>query len=155
MKPPTNSRRKLTIQDVPVAIRPRKNGHTIPTEIPVEVIETRADEMNDVINAGFHVTGKPNLFGVLVVETYEPAGPSSPDPRVDRYLAPIRRAKLEAERRGQLKRLAAAQRRLDPPWWSRIYKALFAKRPRFVRPGQLPTARLRVVCRSPRGTGSP
>ena len=43
---------------------------------------------------------------------------------LEAYLAPIRQAKLEAERRKQLQRLTEAQRRLYPPWWSRLRAAM-------------------------------
>ena len=72
----------------------------------------------------FRVIGESFPIGVLVAETYEPEGPWSPDLRVDRYLAPIRQAKLDEQRREQLQRLIEAQRRLYPPWWSRLRAAM-------------------------------
>jgi len=79
------------------------------------------DESMDV---DFRMIGESFPLGVLVAEPYEPEGPWSPDPRVDRYLAPIRQAKLNEKRREQLRRLIEAQRRLYPPWWSRLCAAM-------------------------------
>lgn len=79
------------------------------------------DEPTDV---EYRVIGESFPNGVLVAETYEPEGPWSPDPRIDRRLAPIRRANLEAERRNQIWRLVQEQRRLYPPWWFRIRTAI-------------------------------
>jgi len=86
-----------------------------------------ADEMDEPIDVDFRVIDEPFPIGVLVAETYEPEGPWSPDPRIDRHLARVRQAKLEAERREQLKRLIEAQRRECPPWWLRLWRSVFRK----------------------------
>ena len=111
-----------------------KSDNTSLIEIPVPVVGLAADEMDEPIDVDFQVIDESFPIGVLVAETYEPEGPRSSDPRIDRHLAPIRQAKLEAERREQLKRLIEAQRRECPPWWLRLHKALCAKRVRRVRP---------------------
>ena len=96
-------------------------------EVPVRVVGLAADEMDEPIDVEFQVIDESFPIGVLVAETYEPEGPRSSDPRIDRHLAPIRQAKLEAERREQLKRLIEAQRRLYPPWWTRLWRSVFRK----------------------------
>ena len=102
-----------------------KSDGSSPIEIPVRVVSLAADEMDEPIEVDFQVIDESFPVGVLVADTDEPEGPWSPDPRVDRHLAPIRRAKLEAERRNQLKRLVEAQRRLYPPWWTRLWRSVF------------------------------
>ena len=113
--------------DLP-AFRPsEKTESTSLAQMPTPAVRLPADETDEPIDVEFRVIGKSFPIGVLVAETYEPEGPWSSDPRIDRHLAPIRQAKLEAERREQLKRLIEAQRRQCPPWWTRMSKALRAK----------------------------
>lgn len=85
----------------------------------------RLFDPDEPMDVEFRVIGESLPIGVLVAETYEPEGPWSPDSRIDRYLAPIRQAKLEAERREQLKRLIEAQRRECPYWWTRFWRTIF------------------------------
>ncbi len=85
----------------------------------------RLFDPDEPMDVEFRVIGESLPIGVLVAETYEPEGPWSPDSRIDRYLAPIRQAKLEAERRDQLKRLIEAQRRESPHWWTRLWRSIF------------------------------
>jgi hypothetical protein len=113
--------------DLP-AFRPSgKTESTSLARMPATAAKLPVDETDEPIDVDFRVIGEPLTVGVLVAETYEPEGPWSPDPRVDRYLAPIRRAKLEAEKREQLKRLIEAQRRECPPWWLRLWRSVFGK----------------------------
>jgi hypothetical protein len=83
-----------------------------------------AKEVDEPIDVEYRVIGESFPLGVLVAETYEPEGPWSPDPCIDRRLAPIRRANLKAERRNQIRRLIEEQRRLYPPWWFRTRTAV-------------------------------
>jgi hypothetical protein len=95
--------------------------------MPIFAGEFPADETDEPMDVEFRVIGESFPIGVLVVETYEPEGPWSPDPRIDRYLAPIRQAKLEAERRKQLRRLIEAQQRACPHWWTRLWRTIFRR----------------------------
>lgn len=118
---------KLFDPNVRAVLTSGKSDSSSPIEIPVRVGSLAADEMDEPIDVDFQVIDESLPIGVLVAETYEPEGPRSSDPRIDRHLAPIRQAKLEAERREQLKRLIEAQRRLFPPWWTRLWRTAFRK----------------------------
>lgn len=113
--------------DQPAVHPSEKSNNTFLAQMPISAVELPADETDESIDVEFQVIGESFPIGILVAETYEPEGPWSPDSRIDRDLAPIRQAKLAAERRDQLKRLIEAQRRECPHWWTRLCKALRAK----------------------------
>jgi hypothetical protein len=112
------------MQDLP-AVRPSEKSNNTPlAQMPIPADGFPANETDEPMDVEFRVIGESFPVGVLVAETYEPEGPWSPDSRIDRYLAPIRQAKLEAERQEQLKRLIEAQRRESPHWWTRLWRTI-------------------------------
>ncbi len=93
------------------------------TRIPFQTVEIAADATDEAIDVEFRVIRRSYAVGVLVIETCEPEGPWSPDSRVDRYLAPIRRARQQE----QLKQLIASQRQKYPPRLLRIWRSVFCR----------------------------
>ena len=68
-----------------------------------------------------------NLVG-LKLEDIPLAGPRSPNPAIDRYLAKRRRENIFRAQREQVKELIEAPRRLYPPWWLRLRRTITHKR---------------------------
>ena len=113
------------MSDLPAVCPSEKSRNTSLAQMPTPAGGFPGDETDEPMDVEFRVISESFPIGVLVAETYEPEGPWSPDSRIDRYLAPIRQAKLEAERRDQLKRLIEAQRRECPYWWTRFWRTIF------------------------------
>lgn len=86
----------------------------------VEIDDQKTDE---VIDVEFRVISRSYPVGALTLETHEPEKPWSPDSRIDRYLAPIRRARQQE----RLRQLITSQRQKYPPRWLRIWRSIFCR----------------------------
>ena len=91
-------------------------------------------EEDDILIAEWEPTqdGGVNPAG-LELEDIPLAGPRSPNPVIDRYLAKRRRENLFRAQREQVKELIKARRRLCPPWRLRLWRYIFRKRPCLVK----------------------
>lgn len=85
--------------------------------------------MDDIFFAEWEPTQDAgvNLVG-LELEDIPIAGPRSPNPMIDRYLAKRRRENIFQAQREQVKELIEARRRLNPPWWLRLWRTITHKR---------------------------
>ena len=70
----------------PVAFPSGDGENTSLIESPNRAVGVPTEEMDEPIDVEFRVTGESFPIGVLVAETYEPEGPWSPDPRIDRWI---------------------------------------------------------------------
>ena len=62
--------------------------------------------------------------GLVLEDDHEDTGPWSPDPRIDRYLAPLRRERIEKRNLDFLRQSAREHRAKYPPWWMRLWNAI-------------------------------
>ena len=93
-------------------------------EVLSPAVEIDDQETDRVIDVEFRVIKRSYPVGVLTLEIREPEKPWSPDSRIDRYLAPIRRARQQE----RLRQLVTSQRQKYPPRWLRIWRSIFCRK---------------------------
>ena len=72
---------------------------------------------------------------LVLEDTEEPQGPWSPNPVIDRYLAPIRQRLLQKSREEFLRQTVEEYRKQHPPWWTRLKSRFRRWRQRYDRKG--------------------